>query len=153
MYSVFNAFSNITYQLCYLSMPDCTYLIKTLFVSMLMVFPISIQKANKSDNKLAFNSHVWINLTYRHDSKVSSSCSSELPGVLHHDNKVHVAVNRSTDSAIIVDKLLFGYLGTKRNEMNEQFSSITMRLKSENRGLIRKQMISANRNSGVTEEP
>lgn len=120
---------------------------------MLMVFPISIQKANKSDNSLAFNSHVWINLTYRHDSKVSSLCSSELPGVLHHDNKVHVAVNRSTDSAIIVDKLLFGYLGTKGNEVNEQFSSITMRLKSENKGLIRKQMISANRNSGVTEEP
>lgn len=146
-------FPNITYQLCYLSMPDCTYLIKTLFVSMLMVFPISIQKTNKSDNRLAFNSHVWINLTYRHDSKVSSSCSSELPGVLHHDNKVHVAVNRGTDSTIIVDKLLFGYLGTKGNEMNEQFSSITVRLKSENRGLIRKQMISANRNSGVTEEP
>lgn len=50
---------------------------------------------------------------------MSGSCSSELPGVLHHDNKVHVAVNRGTDSAIIVDKLLFGHLGTKGNDMNE----------------------------------
>lgn len=46
---------------------------------------------------------------------MSSLFSSELPGVLHHDNEVHVAVNRGTDSAIIVYKLLFGHLGMKEN--------------------------------------
>lgn len=90
-----------------------------------MIFPINIQKVNRE----AFQ---WSCLDQ--SDKMSSSCSSELPGVLHHDNKVHVAVNRGTDSRIIVDKLLFGHLGTKGNEVNEQLISITVRLKSENRG-------------------
>lgn len=59
---------------------------------------------------------------------MGSLYSSELPGVLHHDNKVHIAVNRGADSAIIVDKLLFGHLGTKGNEMNEHYSSSPVRL-------------------------
>lgn len=54
--------------------------------------------------------------------------------MLHHDNKVHVTVNGGTDSAIIVDELLLSDLGMKGNELNEQFSSNTVRLKSENRG-------------------
>lgn len=54
--------------------------------------------------------------------------------MFHHDNKVHVTVNGGTDSAIIVDELLFSDLGMKGNELNEQFSSNTVRLKSENRG-------------------
>lgn len=54
--------------------------------------------------------------------------------MLHHDNKVHVTVNGGTDSAVIVDELLFRDLRMKGNELNEQFSSDTGRLKSENRG-------------------
>lgn len=47
--------------------------------------------------------------------------------MLHHDDEVHVAVNGGADAAIVVDKLLFGYLGMKGNGTNEMFSSAAAR--------------------------
>lgn len=73
----------------------------------------------------------------------------------HHDNKVHVTVNGGTDAAVIVDELLFSDLRMKGNELNEQFSSNTGRLKSENRGSDYKKtwfLQMGQKNRWVTEE-
>lgn len=96
----------------------CIYINVTLFVSMLKLFSINTRKVKKNPKKQKSWQETWfqwscLDESDRHDSKLSSCYSSELPGVPHHDDEVHVGVNRGTDAAIIVDKLLFGHLGQK----------------------------------------
>lgn len=115
----------------YSSMPDCMYLIKALLY-LWCLFPIIIEKVKKVTTEML--SIVMFGPSWHTNTTVRWAVASELPGMLHHNNKVHIAVNRSADSAIIVDKLLFGHLGTKGNKINEQFSGSPVRLKTENGG-------------------